>query len=200
MNLIPETPNCGAFALVSYIPDPLGSFLEGLQQFLPAQVQPHITILPPRPLKLPVEAASKSARKILREFPPFYVKLSRVCYFPGTNFLYLDVAEGNTLLRKLHQALNTGDLVYPEHLEFRPHLTLGGPVGLERLPAFQQQIETAWRSAWQPRRFRLSEIVGIWVSPTAPQGEWHRLWSHHLRIRTATAITLPEPGVKTQRY
>ena len=35
MNPISGDPRCGLFALVSYIPDPLGSFLQGLREILP---------------------------------------------------------------------------------------------------------------------------------------------------------------------
>ncbi len=198
---IPKTPEWGLFALVSYIPDPLGSFLDELRQALPGgdNARPHITILPPRPLKLPVEAASKQARKILRAFPAFEVELSRVRCFSGTNFLYLDVGEGSSLLHKLHDALNTGDLEDVEELGFRPHLTLGGPVMPGKLDATQQQAEAAWRSVAHSRRFTICDVAGLWLSPTGPQGEWHRLWSHHLRTSSTGPLRLAPAAVTTQR-
>ena len=45
----------GSFALVAYIPEPLGAFLQSMRHDLPGQENPqaHITVLPPRPLKAP---------------------------------------------------------------------------------------------------------------------------------------------------
>jgi len=202
MNHIPETPDWGLFALVSYIPDPLGSFLHGLRQALPGEdnPRPHITILPPRPLKLPVEAASKQARKILRQFSAFEVELSRVCYFVGTSFLYLDVGEGSCLLHDLHDALNAGDLGHREELQYRPHLTLGGPVDAGQLEAFQRQAEGAWRAVSCARRFEVDNVVGLWLSPSSGQGEWHRLWSHHLQKGRDRVISLAAAAVTSRTY
>jgi 2'-5' RNA ligase len=120
----------GSFALVSYVPDPLGSSLDGLRQSFPGSdpAHSHITILPPRPLHLPVERASEQATSILRKFQAFEVELEAVSTFPHTNVVYLDLSEGNRLVRELHQALNTGNLADNEQFEFHPHLTLGGPI------------------------------------------------------------------------
>lgn len=201
MNEIPETPEWGSFALVSYIPDPLGSALHGLWKALSGEgnARPHITILPPRPLKLPVDAASKRARRILRQFPSFDVELSEVSCFSGTNFLYLDVGEGNSVLYDLHQALNTGTLDYAEKLEFRPHLTLGGPIASGELEAVQKQAETAWQSIVCARRFRLDEVACLWFGPGSQRGEWRKLWSYGLRP-SPNAITLARAAVTGQRY
>lgn len=192
MNQIPETPGCGVFALVSYIPDPLGSFLHELRQALPGEdnPRPHITILPPRPLQIPVEAASKQARRILRQFRAFEVELSTVRCFSETRFLYLDVGRGNDVLHDLHETLNTRDLAYDERFAFRPHLTLGGPVNEENLRAAEEHAEAAWRSFVHPRGFELREVAGLWLKPGSTQREWDRLWSHTLKTREATAMGL----------
>lgn len=186
MNGNSDASQWGSFALVSYIPEPLGSFLDGLRRELPGETNPqaHITLLPPRPLRLPVETASGQALKVLANFPPFEVEFSRVGSFPHTNFLYLDIADGNSLVHALHDALNTGDLLHPEQFEFRPHLTLGGPVPQDHLPSVQDQAEMAWLAASHSRRFTLDEVVFLWLAPQSAEGEWHRLWSYNLRTRS----------------
>ena len=201
MNQNPKTPPWGFFALVSYIPDPLGSLLHELRQALPGDdnPRPHITILPPRPLKLPIEAASKQARKILRQFPPFEVELSRVSRFSQTDFLYLDVGDGGPFLHHLHDALNTGDLNYLEELEFRPHLTLGGPVSARNLEATQEVAEAAWHSLLHLRRFTLDEVAALWLSPGNGQGQWERVWSHRLREPRTEALRLPAAAAVTSQ-
>ncbi len=182
MKDIPEAPPWGSFALVSYIPDPLGAFLEELRDNLPGNddLQAHITVLPPRPLKVPLESASKSIHSILSRVPEFEVELSRVRRFKATNFLYLDLSEGDALVHDLHNALNTGDLADIEEFEFRPHLTLGGPVTPEALDAAQRQAEVSWESAPCSLRFTIDEIVFLWLPPEGPQREWRRVWTQRL--------------------
>jgi 2'-5' RNA ligase superfamily protein len=188
MNRVTETPEWGFFALVSYIPDPLGSFLHQLREVMPcgAIPQPHITILPPRPLRLARNAASDLARNILTRFSAFTVELSKIRSFPETQVLYLDLAQGNELLHELHSVLNTGDLGHEERFEFRPHLTLTGAVPLSDLPSTKSKMEAAWHAVDCSRHFLLDEIVFLWLSPNGSQGEWARLWSHSLSRQEMT--------------
>jgi 2'-5' RNA ligase len=187
MNQIPGNPRWGFFALVSYIPDPLGSFLQGLREILPNSdsSEAHITVLPRRVLKLPVETASAQARSILRQFPPFDVELSQVRRFPETKFLYLDLGEGSSVVHDLHDALNKGDLFDAEEFEFRPHLTLGGPVSPGVLDSAQYQAELTWNAEHCAPRFTIEEVVCLWRSPDSAQGEWRRLWSQKLTLQAA---------------
>lgn len=194
MNHIPAAPRWGCFALVNYIPEPLASFLQGLREILPNNdsSEAHVTLLPPRPLKLPVETASKQACAILRQFPPFEVELSRVQRFSESKFLYLDLSEGSSVIHDLHDALNKGDLFDTEEYEFRPHLTLGGPVSPGILDSAQHQAEVTWNAGHCAARFTVEEVVCLWLSPNSPEGEWRRLWSQRLsptaaRTSAATA-------------
>ena len=181
----PESSAWGLFALVSYIPEPLGSFFHQLRGTLPGGSNPqaHVTVLPPRPLRVPVDTATDEAVRILSRFPAFEVELSSIGRFAETNFLYLDIGDGSALFHDLHDALNAGDLAHAEEFEFRPHLTLGGPVPEANLPSIQGQAEVAWLSADHPRRFTVDEIVFLWLSPDSPNGEWSRLWSYNLRTK-----------------
>ena len=200
MNHITEATQWGSFALVSYIPDPLGSFLHKLRHSLPGEdnPQPHITILPPRPLKLPVEAASQQAQDILLQFPAFDVELWKVRSFPETHVLYLDLKSGNKALHDLHAALNAGELRHRETFDFLPHLTLGGPVALTDVQAVRERAEALWYPFEYPRCFLLDEIVFLWLSPDSSQGEWVRLWSQRLHAREATRAA--SAAVTTRTY
>ncbi len=177
MNDLSEASRWGFFTLVTYIPDPLGSFLEELKDDLPGSAcsQAHITLLPPRPLRVSIEAASAHAQRILSRFPQFEVELAKVRRFAATNFLYLDLNEGDSLVKDLHAALNTGDLAAPEEFEFRPHLTLGGPVSPGKVDSAQQQAEFTWQAPHCSSRFTIRELAVLWLSPDSPQGEWRRL-------------------------
>lgn len=178
----PEEADLGSVALVSYIPEPLCACLRELRRFFPGDhdPQPHVTILPPRPLRAAVEVASQEARRTLQQFPSFEVELARVRHFPETNMLYLDVGEGDSLLHGLHDALNTGNLAHVERFEFLPHLTLGGPVPAPSLTAIRQEVESCWRSTRCPARFSLTEIVCLWQRPGASWWDWQRIWSQSL--------------------
>ena len=200
MNEVSKIPDFGSFAIVSYIPDPLGAFLTAIRQLLPGDQIPqaHVTILPPRPLNIPVEAASKQARRVLQAFSSFEVELSTVQYFTETNFFYLDLSIGETVLHKLHDALNTGDLEHCEEFEFRPHVTLGGPVPAATLPSVHTQAKTLWKSAECAPRFSIREIVFLWLSPSDPRGEWRRFWSQDLEGDPTKTQSL-QPAELTRR-
>jgi len=178
----PDAAKWGSLALVSYIPDPLGAFLHDLQRQLPGEhnPQPHVTILPPRPLRAGIETVTRNAKSVLERFPSFDVELSQVRCFAETNILYLDVGEGQDLLYALHRALNTGELAHTERFEFLPHLTLGGPVPGNSLIEARERAESVWRLASCPVRFHVSEVVCLWLPSGAAWGNWQRVWSQAL--------------------
>ena len=172
----------GSLALVNYIPDPLGGFLHSLRRLLPGDENPqaHITILPPRPLKLPVGSVSREARRVLNGFSHFEVELSSVRCFPDTNYLYLDIVEGNRALHAMHAALNAGGLSHVERFAYRPHLTIGGPVDASALESTQSEAERSWQGSGCSPRLVVDEIVCLWLPPGGASPDWQRLWSHWL--------------------
>jgi hypothetical protein len=167
---------------VSYIPDPLGSFLNSLRQTLSAEENPqaHITILPRRPLSLPVETASQQAIEILSRFPAFEVELCNVRRFPETNVMYLDVGKGNARLHAVHDALNAGSLAHNEEFDFDPHLTLSDPVPRADAEKIRATAKAAWDQTALERRFLVDEVVCLWMADAGPKGDWARLWSYRL--------------------
>ncbi len=188
MDELPQTSRWGSLALVSYIPDPLGSFLNGLRNSLTGEDTPdaHVTILPRRPLAVPVDRACEQVLKLLTGFPAFAVELSSVRRFRQTNVLYVDVSEGSARLHALHDALSMGDLAYNEEFEFRPHLTLGCPKLSSDMDTGYKLTKKAWDSAPVIRRFVLQEIVCLWLRPGGQPSEWGRLWSHDLKTRQSS--------------
>lgn len=173
-----QTPNRGFFALVAYVPDPLAGFLHELRCGLCGSPcpQPHVTILPPRPLRIAAESACQTANQILQSQCPFEVELSQMSYFVNTNTLYLDISDGASELHALHNRLNQDELYHQEEFAFRPHLTVATLGNSEHLPEVLQQAETHWRSAGLFPRFLLSEIVCLLQGETQ-KDTWQRLWS-----------------------
>jgi 2'-5' RNA ligase superfamily len=189
MTTMQDSAQWGSLALVSYIPDPLGSFLHSLRLLLPGEETPqaHLTILPPRPLRLPLEAALQRAASILDQFSGFEVTLSGVECFPGTKILYLGVSHGSAAIHELHTALNSAGLEDDEIFEFRPHLTIGGPVPEGQMKAVKLQAEAALRASKYSSAFMLEEVVGLWSRSTVPIDDWQRTWSYRLKPAALSA-------------
>jgi len=175
-------PQRGSFALVAYIPDPLGSFLQSLRLGLPGEEDPqaHITILPPRPLQFPLEIASLEAQRIINGFEPFTIRLSGVSVFPETNILYLDIDRGNDALHKLHDALNTGSLTHEENFAFLPHLTISGPIPADELAKVRAEAERAWAGRPANVCCEVDEVVALWQPLKGSWDDWNRVWSRKL--------------------
>lgn len=172
------------FALVTYTPEPLRNWLSGLRQLLPlpATCQPHITILPPRPLVMTVDDARKKITSILTPWRSFEIELSGVSVFLGSNTLYLDVRGGSSKLRRLHKELNTGELAHDEIFEFHPHVTIGGPVLHENLEAISRSVREEWQKSSVASRFQIEEVAFVSIAANGNSGDWHRLWEHKLDI------------------
>jgi 2'-5' RNA ligase len=177
-----DLPESGSFALVAYIPSPLGDFLQSLRHRLPGEEKPqaHITVLPPRPLKAPLDAAATLAKRILRGFRPFPVILSNVKVFSETNILYLEIAKGNDKLHQLHDALNTGVLAHEENFEFLPHLTISGPVLADHLAKVKKSAAQAWKKHEGNKGFEVNQVVALWQPPRGSWDDWNRLWEQKL--------------------
>lgn len=177
-----EGPVRGRFALVSYVPEPLGSAIGTLAHHLSGADRPeaHITILPPRPLRRSLDETSGIVRSMLDRVPAFDVGLADVCRFDGTNVLYLNLSEGNEIIHQIHDALNRGDLAYDEPFEFRPHLTLSDPLPEAHINAVQRQAELIWKS-FGVSRLHVGEIVFLYMAPENAKGQWQRQWSIMLR-------------------
>ena len=65
---VPPGERLNVFALVIYIPGPLGKFLDDLRRELVPSYNPHahVSVLPPRPLAVDWRLASDQARALYR--------------------------------------------------------------------------------------------------------------------------------------
>src|SRR3954451_17717479 len=81
------------FALVIYIPEPLGRFLDDLRRELVPHYNPHahVSVLPPRPLKVGWETASDEARALIEGMAPFDVELTSIEMFERTEVIYIGI-------------------------------------------------------------------------------------------------------------
>jgi len=105
---IPAQERLNVYALVIYIPDPLGRFLDDLRRELAPGCNPHahVSVLPPRPLRVNWQAASGQVQALGADQQPFTVGLGEVRMFPVTNVIYLEVGPGHAELERMHDSLN----------------------------------------------------------------------------------------------
>jgi hypothetical protein len=195
MNLRPATNDTsdagGSFALVTYVPDPLRSFLTGLGLLLPGGSRPdaHITFLPPRTLPLPLELVCCEIETAIQSVRPFEIELGAVRVFPQTGMLYLSVEAGRNELHALHESLNRGNLFSKEHFEYIPHLTLGGPLSEDGDIATLRKVEQAWKNSVLPARFLVKEMVLLWQPGPCSENEWSRISAHCLAPVSSVATS-----------
>src|SRR5437870_7783409 len=111
---VPDEERLNVYALVIYIPDPLGRFLDNLRRELVPAYKPHahVSVLPPRPLFVDWQTADSQTRTLTESGAPFDVTLSDVRIFPATDVIYIEVGTGAAELRSLHRAMNAGALAF----------------------------------------------------------------------------------------
>lgn len=176
------------FAVVSYIPDPLGSFLSQLRtELIPAcRLQSHLTVLPPRSLSSPVAALVEELRQRVRDLPAFEVELGEVEIFPVTNVIYISLKNGTERIERLHESLGRDLFTYREPFPFHPHVTLAQEIPLDFVPDLYARACQRWHEWAQGRSFYVDNLV--FVRNRNLRG-WETLSEHALRsspiLRTA---------------
>src|SRR5579864_4767914 len=105
---IPAEERLNVFALVIYIPGPLGVFLDDLRRELVPHYNPHahVSVLPPRPLAVDWavdwKTASAQVHSLAASWAPFEVELTCLDIFRFTEVIYLEVGAGAKELRRMH--------------------------------------------------------------------------------------------------
>jgi len=161
-----ETKPCGErqnlYALVVYIPEPLGSFLDELRLEMAPSCNPHahVSVLPPRPLADEAAAISES-RAAVAQCEPFDLELGAVEVFAATSVIYIGLSRGAEQLRELHDRLNRGALAYTEPFPYHPHITLGQELDVSQVEALRHLAARRWQVFQGPRAFRAEHTVFV---------------------------------------
>ena len=152
---IPPEERLNVFALVIYIPDPLGKFLDDLRRILVPGCNPHahVSLLPPRPLAVDWPVASEKVRTVLDSCAPFEVELTKVEVFPVTDVIYISIDGGTSELRRVHTEMNNGPLEFQEPFSYHPHITLAQELPRDSVAATTELAERLWREYTGPRCF-----------------------------------------------
>jgi 2'-5' RNA ligase len=139
-------------ALVAYVTNPIGEFVENLRRELHPDLPylaAHITLLPPRLLQGTENAALHVLEDICGAAAPFEVTLGEMKSFvPTTPTVFIGVSEGASQLEDLHARLNTKGLSFAEKWSYVPHMTIGT---MATPQAAERALEIA-RGCWQQYR------------------------------------------------
>ena len=160
---VPLEERLNIFALVIYIPDPLGRFLDDLRRALVPHDNPHahVSVLPPRPVAVDWRRASAQVRELANGWKPFDVSLAGIEVFPVTNVIYIGLKTGEAELRRMHAAFNTNNLAFDEPFIYQPHITLAQDVPQDRFACVRDMATRLWSEYTGERRFRADHAVFV---------------------------------------
>lgn len=136
------------YALVAYLKNPAGEFVENLRRELHPDLPhlaAHLSILPPRCLQDTESAALQVLERICGAEEAFEVALGDVeTFIPVTPTVYIRVEAGAARMIALHSKLNTEALAFKEEWPYIPHLTI---VKMTAEPPAQTAFQLA-RERW----------------------------------------------------
>lgn len=144
------SPDCSQeqYALVSYVRNALGEFVEGLRRELHpahAHLPTHLTVLPPRPLQGSEEDAIAMLRQMASKVAPFQVELGEVeSFLPTTPTVFIRVSWAGYKMRELHDLLNRDGLAFTEALPYMPHVTVAKLDSNERAAEVLRISKSRW--------------------------------------------------------
>jgi len=169
--------NC--YALVAYLPRPLGPFLDKLRRDLEhCRIEPraHVTLLPPRPLAadLGEEGARCELDRHMVQITPVEIEAGGIEIFEKTYVVYASISRGFEDLIEMHQRLNKGRLHYDEPFTYHPHITLAQGLDASAAAAVREEAAARWSRYRGSRRFRIDSLTfvrnldcGRWVDLAA---------------------------------
>ena len=163
MKCSPDAPRVDVFALVIYIPDPLGRFLDDLRIELAPSCNPHahVSVLPPRKLLVDWRVASAQAQGITANWRPFEVQLEQISIFPATDVVYIEVGRGAQELRRMHERMNSQSLAFDEPFAYHPHITLAQEIAPDNVSEVAELARRRWRDYGGQRSFLAEHAVFV---------------------------------------
>lgn len=161
------------YALVAYVKNDLGRFVEELRRELHPELghlPAHISILPPRLLAGPEAEALATLERLCGDVQPFEVGMDGVDSFqPLTSTIFLRVDQSALRLHELHARLNTAALDFYEEWPYMPHLTIVKLADEGRVPAALELARERWNAYRGSRRTLLEELTFVREGERASQ-------------------------------
>ena len=160
---VPGAVPVNLYALVGYIPTPLGDFLDGLRaQLVPdCRLRSHVSLLPPRPLMGASDAAWQQILQMAERNPSFHVQLGSIEVFEETSVIYVSLDNGSSELRHIHALLNHDSLGFDEPFAYHPHITLAQKFPAGELTRLREIAVSAWAGYTGIRGFDVDMITFV---------------------------------------
>jgi 2'-5' RNA ligase len=153
------------YALVAYIKNPVGEFVETLRRELHPglpHLAAHITLLPPRVLCGSENDALQLLARVCGQAEPFEVILGDMqSFIPSTPTVYIRVSSGAARLQELHDKLNREQLWCSEEWTYIPHLTIAKMDSPESAGDALKISRDRWRRYAGPRRIVLDRLTFV---------------------------------------
>ena len=153
------------YALVGYVKDPAGEFVERVRRELHPDLPhlaTHLTILPPRPLCGGEADALESLEEVCSQEEPFEVTLGEVeTFIPVTPTVFIRVAHGASRMLELHDKLNQQVLCFTEEWSYIPHLTIVKMSSEEQAWEAFEMARRRWQRYTGSRRIALEELTFV---------------------------------------
>lgn len=180
----------GFYALVGYIPDPLGSYLNGLRSELVAgcRLRSHVTLLPPRRLRADSATLIQELEERSRLLPPFEVTLGEIELFETTRVIYIAIERGWRQILESHELLSAGLFSFEEYYPFHPHMTLAQELEGAAFEGVLERARERWRDCPYPRSFEVRHLTFV---QNVDPNRWDTL-SEHILSGVQDRATLPE--------
>jgi 2'-5' RNA ligase len=153
------------YALVTYVRNPVGEFVERLRQELHPELPhlaAHLTVLPPRRLQGSERAAVETLEELCSRVEPFEVNLGEVeTFIPVTPTVFIRVVHAASRMRELHDKLNTSALFYQEEWPYMPHLTIVKMATEEQAQHAYLMARRRWAKFHGDRSIRVEQLTFV---------------------------------------
>ena len=176
-----------SYALVAYLPDPLGAYLDKVRLDLVPSCVPHahVTVLPPRPLNGSPEEAIEALREDMRDLPRFEVEPAEVEIFGMTSVIYVALEQGADEFHLMHDRLNSGPLAFDEPFAYHPHITLAQQLACEQVMGVYEVARMRWAAFPYRRHFAVDTITFV---QNTRQNKWLDL--AYYRLQPAASLVM----------
>jgi 2'-5' RNA ligase len=153
------------YALVAYVRDPVGKFVEKLRRDLHPELphlSAHLTILPPRLLTGSEDSVIGTLSRACRDAEPFEVTLGEVeTFIPVTPTVFIRVAHAAARMQQLHDFLNRDGACCTEELPYVPHLTIAKMSTEEQAWQAFEKARRRWAHYEGSRHISLNELTFV---------------------------------------
>jgi 2'-5' RNA ligase len=157
--------HCSRYALVTYLRNPVGEFVEQLRRELhptTAHLAAHLSILPPRELRGTEASALEFLEEACSHIVPFSVDLGDMkTFLPTTPTVYIEVKQAASHMRELHDQLCGRGLSCQEIWPYIPHLTVVKTEQDEQARAAYAVAHERWRDFPGKRQVQVEELMFV---------------------------------------